>query len=173
MQLRQLLRKVSLGSAGSSLPFPFFTLRTIEPAKQVSQMWMLKGALLKRSCSGELARETVDRQTPAVVTLYVFLLIVGAVGAVAYLLLFFSHVPGAADERFGILEALPGKLGEWVVDEDNSPKGLILERRYLSADPSGADATKLIIQVRYRDPVTGEIVRVDPEETYRRRRRKK
>lgn len=107
------------------------------------------------------------------VTFYVFLLIVGAVGAGAYLLLFFSHVPGAADERFGALEALPGVIGEWVAAEERSHDGLIVERRYLSADSSGEDTTKLIIQMRYRHPETKEIVRIDPEETYRRRRRKK
>lgn len=113
------------------------------------------------------------RQTPVVVTLYVFLLIVGAVGAVAYLLLFFSHVPGAADERFGTLEELPGELGVWQAEEARSPEGFIRERRYLSANHSRGDTTRLIIQVRYRHPETGEIVRIDPEETYRRRRRKK
>lgn len=107
------------------------------------------------------------------VTLYVFLLIVGAIGAVAYLLLFFSHVPGATDERFGTLEELPGELGVWLKDEQKSSETMVTERRYLPADPSGGDTTKLVIQVRHRDRSTGEIVRIDPEETYRRRRKKR
>lgn len=107
------------------------------------------------------------------VTLYVFLLIVGAVGALAYLALFFSHVPGAADERFGTLEELPAELGVWTTDKEPSSDGLLVERRYLSADTSRGDTTKLILQVRYRHPERGEIVRIDPEETYRRRRLKK
>lgn len=102
------------------------------------------------------------------VTLYVFLLIVGAVGALAYILLFFSHVPGAKDERLGKLEELPADLGTWV--QGTSDDGLIIERRYLMADPSGLDEQALLIQVRYRDPDTSEIVRVDAEQKYRRRR---
>jgi hypothetical protein len=108
-----------------------------------------------------------------VVTLYVFLLIVGALGAMAYMMLVFSHVPGSADERFGSLEELPGVIGVWVVDDERSTDGLIVERRYLAADSSSEDTTKLIIQVRYRHPETDEIVRIGPEETYRRHRRKK
>jgi hypothetical protein len=103
-----------------------------------------------------------------VVTLYVFLLIVGAVGALAYILLFFSHVPGAKDERLGKLEALPADLGKWVQRAEEA--GLIKEERYLMADSSGVDESKLLLQVRYRDPKTDEIVRVDPEKAYRRRR---
>lgn len=103
-----------------------------------------------------------------VVTLYVFLLIVGAVGALAYILLFFSHVPGAKDERLGKLEALPADLGTWVRSGDSD--GLIKEERYLLADSSGVDQSKLLLQVRYRDAKTEEIVRVDPEKAYRRRR---
>jgi hypothetical protein len=103
-----------------------------------------------------------------VVTLYVFLLIVGAVGALAYILLFFSHVPGAKDERLGKLEPLPADLGKWA--ESGREEGLIKEERCLLADSSGLDEQKLVIQVRYRDPETDEIVRVAPEQTYRRRR---
>ncbi len=106
------------------------------------------------------------------VTLYVFLLIVGAIGAVAYLLLFFSHVPGATDERFGVLEELPGQLGVWQPVEERNTDETLAERRYLPADPSSGDTTKLIVQMRHRDIKTGEIVRIDPEEIYRRRRHK-
>lgn len=106
------------------------------------------------------------------VTLYVFILIVGAVGGGAYLALFFSLVPGAKDERLGKLEELPAEIGKWVPAAERTEEGLIQETRYLSAEPSGSDPVKIIIQVRYRDPGTSDIVRVDPEKTYRRRRRR-
>jgi hypothetical protein len=108
-----------------------------------------------------------DKLSP-VVTLYIFLLIVGAVGALAYVLLFFSHVPGAKDERLGKLEELPADLGTWT--KGTGDDGMIVERRYLLADPSGMDEQNLVIQVRYRDPDSSEIVRVDPEQKYRRKR---
>src|SRR6187551_1697958 len=75
-------------------------------------------------------------QTGAVVSFYVFLLIVGAIGALAYLALFMSHVPGAADERLGTLEPLPEKLNEWVEDQAQSADGLVCERRHLMSEPS-------------------------------------
>lgn len=107
--------------------------------------------------------------TPGVVTFYVFLLIVGALGAVAYLLMFMSHVPGAANERFGTLDALPSSLNKWVEDEALSSDGLVCERRHLMAEQ---DASKMILQVRYRDPKSHEIVRVEAEQTIKRRRRR-
>jgi len=102
-----------------------------------------------------------------VVTFYVFLLIVAAVGALAYLALFMSHVPGAAEERLGKFEALPGRLNEWVQDDALSEDGLVCERRHLMPNPS---VNRLILQVRYRDPTTRDIVRVAPEVTIKRRR---
>ncbi len=101
------------------------------------------------------------------VTFYVFLLIVAAVGALAYLALYFSHVPGAADERLGELEDLPKSLNEWVEDEQPSEDGLICERRHLMPDTF---ASRMTLQVRYRDPATRDIVRIDPEVTIKRRR---
>ena len=102
-----------------------------------------------------------------VVTFYVFLLVVGAIGALAYLAMFMSHVPGAAEERLGKFEDLPRRLNEWVEDADLSEDGLVCERRHLMPNPSGH---RLILQVRYRDPVTRDIVRVEPEVTIKRRR---
>lgn len=98
------------------------------------------------------------------VTLYLFVLGVGAVGAVAYMLLFLSHVPGAKDERFGKLEELPADMDTWVGAEQ--PDGLIREQRHLMEEGSG----RLIQQVRFRDPKTQEIVSVLPEKFVKRRR---
>lgn len=98
-----------------------------------------------------------------------FLLIVGAIGALAYLALFMSHIPGAADERLGKLEDLPERLNEWVEDPQPTVEGLVCERRHLMSSPS---LNKWVLQVRYRDPQTREIVRVDPEKSVKRRRRR-
>lgn len=115
-----------------------------------------------------LALVEAPGQTRLVVTFYVFLLIVGAVGALAYVFLFFSHVPGAKDERLGKLEPLPDEMSQWV--ELGAHDGLVKEERRLFADPGEMDQTKILVQTRYRDPETKEIVRVDPERTYRRKR---
>jgi hypothetical protein len=106
-----------------------------------------------------------------VVTLSVFLFIVAAIGAISYVLMFFSHVPGAKDERLGVLEDLPADLGTWI-EEETDEAGLIKEKRYLLADSSGVDLSRLVIQVRYKNPDTSEIVRVLPEQSYRRKRRR-
>lgn len=104
------------------------------------------------------------------VSFYVFLLIVGAIGALAYLALFMSHVPGAADERLGTLEPLPEKLNEWVEDQAQSADGLVCERRHLMSEPSSG---KMILQVRYRDPTSRDILRIEPERVIKRKRRRK
>lgn len=103
---------------------------------------------------------------PPVLTLYLFILGVGAVGALAYMMLFLSHVPGAKDERFGKLEALPADLQKWIQTPEPSGDGLVREQRHLLEEGSG----RLILQVRFRDPKTQEIVRVLPEEFVKRRR---
>jgi hypothetical protein len=102
-----------------------------------------------------------------VVTFYVFLLIVGGIGALAYLAMFMSHVPGAANERLGHLEDLPQSLNQWVEDKERSADGLICERRHLMPE---AQASKMTLQVRYRDAETREIVRIEPELVIKRRR---
>ncbi len=116
-----------------------------------------------------LLRPNLRDRLPPVVTLYLFILGVGAVGAVAYLLLFMSHVPGAADERLGKWEPLPDRLGEWVKDTERTAEGLIRESRQLLPEGGRAGA-KIVLQVRYRDPHTQEIVRVEPEVTWKRKR---
>lgn len=88
-------------------------------------------------------------------------------GAIAYLLMFISHVPGAADERLGKLEELPLSLNKWVQDEGLTPDGLVCERRHLMPEP---EAAKMVLQVRYRDPQTNDIVRVLADKTIKRRR---
>lgn len=104
------------------------------------------------------------------VTLYVFILAVGAVGAGAYMFLFLSHVPGAKEERLGVLEALPPNMGEWIEEPVPSEDGLVVEKRHLQPESSGFGGAKYLLQVRYRDPKTREILRVDPEQIIKRKR---
>ncbi len=108
--------------------------------------------------------------TLPVVTFYLFLLGVGAVGALAYMGLFLSHVPGAKDERLGALPDLPDKLGKWVEQEKPSEDGLLCEKRHLLIDEGGFGGGKLLLQVRYRNPQTREIMRIEKEQTIKRRR---
>jgi hypothetical protein len=103
-----------------------------------------------------------------VLSFYFFLLGVGAIGAVAYLLLFFAHVPGAREERFGTLSELPKNLGKWLKAREPNKEGLIRERRRLLEEGSGGE--RILVQVRYRDPKTNTIVRIGPEKVVRRKR---
>jgi hypothetical protein len=102
--------------------------------------------------------------------LVVFMLVVAALGAGAYLLLFFSHVPGAKEERLGELEPLPEHLGRWVADPAPGPDGLLREQRHLLVEGGALGGERLVVQVRHRDPATREIVRVEPEVEQKRRR---
>lgn len=105
---------------------------------------------------------------------YLFLLLVAIISIGVYLLFIFSQVPGAAEQRLGVLEALPADLGQWKADAEPTPEGLVREVRHLFHEGSGLlSSGKLVRQVRYRDPNSGEIVRVDPEEIVKRRRVKK
>ncbi len=103
--------------------------------------------------------------------LYVFLLIVAAIGGCAYAAFIMSHVPGAADDRFGRLAALPEDLGKWRRVETGSDAdaaaaaGLRREERLLLNE---SDKRRLVKQVRFRSRHTNEIVRVDAEQSIER-----
>jgi hypothetical protein len=69
---------------------------------------------------------------------------------------------------FGRYEAPPADLGAWKSAGVDST-GMICEQRCLL--PGGrAKASYLLLQVRYRDPATSAIVRVEPERRLPRRR---
>ena len=101
------------------------------------------------------------------------------VGVGLYLVLMFREVPGAAEERFGVLEDLPQGIGKWVVDED-SPEaeaakkdGLVREVRYFhDTEHAKFSGGRLLKQVRYRDAGTRRIERVEPDEIIKRKRRR-
>ena len=103
---------------------------------------------------------------------YLFLLIVGIAGIGVYVLFILNLVPGAAEERLGVLEPLPPETGTWKPDHDSAEaraaetEGLKREVRHYFYE---TDA-RLVIQVRYRNGATNEIVRSDPERTVKRRR---
>ena len=108
---------------------------------------------------------------------FVFLIVVAAAGIALYLLLIMREVPGAAEERFGRLEALPADIGKWRVDEASEEtaaakaRGLRREERFLLAEKSGFfSGPRLLRQVRYRSIETNEIVRIEPDRVVKRKR---
>ncbi len=110
----------------------------------------------------------------------IFLVIAAGVGTTLYLLIMYSSIPGAIDERLGELEPLPDELGKWVTDQDSTEgkeafdDGLSREVRLLHQPSKGLfGKEKLVRQVRYRNRQTGEIERVDPEVAELRKRAKK
>jgi hypothetical protein len=109
--------------------------------------------------------------------IYLFVIIIGGLGTLAYLAIMFNAVPGAIDERLGHYEALPEDLGEWRYDV-SSPEGVSLasdgkrlERRYLLETGGFLKGQTLVKQCRVRDLATNEIIEVRPEERSKRRRR--
>jgi len=103
---------------------------------------------------------------------YVFLVICVAVGIGIYLLFIMNLVPGAKEERIGVLEPLPADVGKWKEDPDSdagkraAAEGLVREVRHFHYEASG----RLVRQVRYRSRESGEIVRTEPDEGVKRRR---
>ncbi len=103
---------------------------------------------------------------------YVFLVICGAIGIGIYLLFIMNLVPGAKEERIGVLEPLPEDVGKWKEDHESeaakqaAAEGLVREVRHFHYETSG----RLVRQARYKSRATGEIVRTEPEEAVKRRR---
>lgn len=109
--------------------------------------------------------------------LYLMLLFIGIAAVAVYLLVVFREVPGAVTERWGELEGLPGDLGEWAVDDESEAaiearqRGLVREvRTWREAGTGVFGRDRLLLQVRYRNPETGEIDSAEPDRVLRRRR---
>jgi len=82
---------------------------------------------------------------------------------------FASQGTSPAEYLLGRLEPLPPDLGVWTERGLDPATGLLREERFLL--PGGRrGAPHLLHQVRYRDPLTRNIERVDPEVRVRRRR---
>ncbi len=103
---------------------------------------------------------------------YVFLLVIAVLGIGIYLLFILPSVPGAVEERFGVLEPLPKDLGVWQADDESEAgkaareRGEIREVRLLFDEQK----SRLTRQARYRSASSDEVVRIDPEEVVKRRR---
>jgi hypothetical protein len=108
---------------------------------------------------------------------YFFLVIVGALGVGVYVLFILRLVPGAAEERFGVLEPLPNDVGKWKLD-DSSPAGQAAasagqhrEERLFYEERTGLlGSGKLVRQVRYRNVHTNAIERIEPDQIVKRKR---
>jgi hypothetical protein len=108
---------------------------------------------------------------------YVFLLIVAALGVAVYLVFIFKLVPGAAEERLGVLEPLPDDIGQWHVDEDSELGKAALarnrkrEERLFFEEGKGFMAQgKLVRQVRHRNLTNNAIEEVEPDQPVKRKR---
>jgi hypothetical protein len=106
---------------------------------------------------------------------YVFLLIVGLLSLGLYVLFILNLVPGAKEERLGVLEPLPPDTGTWKAETESAEaraaeqEGLVREVRHYFYATEG----RLVLQVRYKQPDTGEVVRADAEQPVKRRRIRK
>ena len=108
---------------------------------------------------------------------YVFLLIVAALGVLVYLVFIFKLVPGAAEERLGVLEPLPEDIAQWRVDEESEQgkaalaKGRKREERLFFEEGKGLLAQgRLVRQVRYRNLSDNAIEEVEPDQPVKRKR---
>jgi hypothetical protein len=109
--------------------------------------------------------------------IYLFVVLIGGLGTLAYLAIMFNAVPGAADERLGKLDPLPEKLGEWQTDDSSAEatalaaQGKRLEERHILEEGGLFKRQVIVKQVRIREVATNEIVEVRPEVRSPRRRR--
>ncbi len=108
---------------------------------------------------------------------FLFLVIVGALGIAVYLVFIFKLVPGAAEERLGVLEPLPDDIGQWKADEASDDGKAALERnqrreeRLFFEEGKGLMAQgRLVRQVRYRNAQSNAIERVEPDRPIKRKR---
>ena len=109
--------------------------------------------------------------------LYLMLLFIGIASVAVYLLVVFREVPGAVSERWGELEGLPADIGQWVVDDQSEAANAARERHLVREVRSWREPgtgwfgrDRLLLQVRYRDPETGEIEGTEPDRVLQRRR---
>ena len=108
---------------------------------------------------------------------FLFLLIVAALGIAVYLVFIFKLVPGAAEERLGVLEPLPQDIGQWRADEESALGKAALERNrkreerlYFEEGKGLLAQGRLVRQVRYRNLSNNAIEEIEPDEPVKRRR---
>lgn len=106
---------------------------------------------------------------------FLFLTVVGLLSLGLYVLFILNLVPGAKEERLGVLEPLPPDTGTWKVEAASAEakaaeqEGLVREVRHYFYEAEN----RLVLQARYKKADTGEIVRADAEQPVKRRRIRK
>jgi hypothetical protein len=101
-----------------------------------------------------------------------FLVAIAAIGGLIYVLVIYRNIPGAMEQRFGVLEGLPEDVGEWKVDTE-SDEGKAAQARGLKRETRhfyDQQKDRLLKQVRYRNQATNEVARVEPDEVVKRKR---
>ena len=108
---------------------------------------------------------------------YLLLVAVALLGGAVYLVFIFNLVPGAAEERLGVLEPLPSDLGQWHADEESELGKAALrrnrrreERLFFEEGKGLFGQGRLVRQVRYRDLTSNAVAEVEPEQPVKRRR---
>jgi hypothetical protein len=108
---------------------------------------------------------------------YVFLVIVALVGIAVYLVFIFKLVPGAAEERLGVLEPLPDDIGQWHGDEESTQGKASIGRNrkrevrlYFEEGKGLFSQGRLVRQVRYRNLASNVIEEVEPDQPVKRKR---
>ena len=108
---------------------------------------------------------------------YVFLAIVSILGVGIYLVFIFKLVPGAAEERLGVLEPLPDDINQWRIDEDSelgkaahARQRKREERLYFEEGKGVMAQGRLVRQVRYRNLASNAIEEVEPDQPVKRKR---
>jgi hypothetical protein len=108
---------------------------------------------------------------------YVFLGIVSLLGVGIYLVFIFKLVPGAAEERLGVLEPLPDDINQWRIDEASELGQAALarqrrreERLYFEEGKGLMAQGRLVHQVRYRNLTSNAIEEVEPDQPVKRKR---
>lgn len=99
---------------------------------------------------------------------YAFVLAIGVLAVVVYLVFALGEVPGMAAERIGELEPLPADLNRWRTEDggEATAGGLLRQVRHVWVEAE----RQLYLQVRYLDPTTEEVVRLEPDQRVKRRR---
>ncbi|MEZ4221756.1 MAG: hypothetical protein R3B13_12565 [Polyangiaceae bacterium] len=105
-----------------------------------------------------------------------FLVLLAVIAIGVYVGLMMRVVPGFAEQRLGVVEPLPERIGEWLRDESDAgsqaeSRGEVREIRYLYDPDAGLTSKgRLTLQVRYRDRESNEIIRTEPDAVVARKR---
>ena len=101
-----------------------------------------------------------------------FLVAIAFIGGLFYVLVIYREVPGAMEQRLGVLEALPEDLGKWKVDEDSEEGKAAMQQGQKREERLFFDmqSEQALRQVRFRNRATNEVTRTVPDEVVKRKR---